>query len=90
MSPSKEIKPNVFARILRDQLRVSRDEFWAAIRTGQPVNRPVELDPPPAEYEAWVVTGLSKHGYDEDRVRAMTPEEAKARLLEIWSSPQEQ
>jgi hypothetical protein len=88
MDAGKRISPNVFARILRDQLRVNKAQFWEAIRTGQPVDRRMPLDEAPPEYPAWVVVGLLKYGYTEDQVRGMTPEEAEALLTEKWSTPQ--
>lgn len=87
LSPNREIRPNVFARILRDQLRVNKEQFWTAINTGQPVDRPVELDEAPPEYPGWVVMGLLKLGYTEDRIRHLTPAEAEALLYEKWSTP---
>lgn len=87
MDPNKRIGPNVFARILRDQLRVNKEQFWEAINTGQPVDRPVELDEAPAEYPGWVVMGLLRNGYTEAQIREMTPAEAQALLHEKWSSP---
>lgn len=82
--PSQQL----FSRILRDQLRVSRREFWTALQTGQPVDRPVpELEPAPPEYPAYVVSGLLARGLTEDQIRLMTPEEAEAKLVELWSTP---
>jgi len=87
MAADKVIKPGVFGAILRDQLKVSKAEFWQAIETGKPVDRPVDLDEPAAEYPAWVVFGLARFGYSEDDVRAMTPTDAEALLHEKWSQP---
>jgi len=86
MDPNKRIAPNVFARILRDQLRVSKAEFWQAVNSGMPVDRPVELDEPPPEYPGWVVLGLMKLGLSEGQIREMTPDEAESLLHERWSS----
>jgi hypothetical protein len=85
---NKVIQPNRFGVILREQLKVSREEFWEAINTGSPVARPVELEDAPPEYPLWVIWGLKNHGYSEEDVRKMTPEEAQALLQEKWSEPQ--
>ena len=87
MAANKPIRSNIFGVILREQLRVNREQFWTAIETGTPVDRPVKLEEAPPEYQAWVVFSLAKFGYDEDRVRQMTPEEAEALLQELWSRP---
>lgn len=87
MDGGKDIGPAVFTQILRRQLHVSKEQFWNTIDTGQPVDRPTDTDEPPPEYPAWILVGLMKHGYSEDDIRAMTPEEAEALLYEKWSSP---
>lgn len=84
---NKVIKPNRFGVILRDQLSVSRQEFWEAVNSGTPVDRPVVLDDAPPEYPAWVIWGLKKYGYSEKDVRKMTPEDAEALLWGKRSEP---
>ena len=81
----KVIRPNVFGVILRNQLKVSRDEFWAEIRSGDPVDRPVALDESAPEYPAWVVAGLIRVGIAEAEIREMSPTEAEALLHQKWS-----
>lgn len=52
--------PGRFAMILREQIKVSRAQFWEALRTGEPVERPAPVDAgQPVEHEAWVLTMLS-------------------------------
>lgn len=85
LAANKTIGPGVFGVILRSQLKVSRHEFWRAISGGKAVDRPTELDEPPAEYPAWIVFGLRKYGLSEAQVRTMTPEEAEALLRKKWS-----
>ncbi len=50
---SKKISPGRFGMILREQLEVSRADFWEAIRSGEPVSRPVEAEEAPVEHDAW-------------------------------------
>ncbi len=78
-------KLNLTGVILRNQLKVSRDEFWAAIRSGDPVDRPVALDESAPEYPAWVVAGLIRVGIAEAEIREMSPTEAEALLHQKWS-----
>lgn len=86
LAADKAIGPNVFATILRDQLRVNKAEFWMAINTESPVDRPVDpLEEAPPEYQLWVLMGLAKFGIHEEEVRQMTPEEAEALLHKKWA-----
>jgi hypothetical protein len=86
LAADKPIGPNVFATILRDQLKVNKAEFFAAIANGEPVDRPVDpLEEGPVQYPLWVVFGLAKFGIREDEVRRMTPEEATELLQRLWA-----
>lgn len=51
--------PGRFTLILRNQIKVSRTEFWQAVRSGEPVGRPVPVEEGQAEHEAWVVAVLA-------------------------------
>ncbi|MBW8059873.1 MAG: hypothetical protein FVQ78_05970 [Solirubrobacterales bacterium] len=56
---SSTISPGRLSTILREQLEVSRAEFWEAIRSGEPVERPVKADDEGAvEHESWVIAVL--------------------------------
>ena len=86
----KTIGENLFRKILRDQLKVGVADFWRAIQSGEPVDRPVPTVEAPPEYPAWVLFGLAKYGYDHERVRReMTPQEAQALLEQKRSEPPE-
>jgi hypothetical protein len=86
LAADKAIGPNLFALILREQLNVNKVEFWAAVDTGEPVDRPVDpLEEAPPEYALWVVMGLAKFGIYEDEVRKMTPQAAEALLQQKWA-----
>lgn len=57
---SRKISPGRFGTILREQLEASRAEFWEAIRSGKPIERPVEMDDEePVEHESWVIAVLA-------------------------------
>jgi hypothetical protein len=84
---NKVIKPNRFGVILREQLQVSRQQFWDTINSGTPVDRPGILDDAPVEYPAWLIWQLKPYGYSEEDVRSMTPEDAEALLWKKRSEP---
>jgi hypothetical protein len=86
----KSMSQDVFGVILRTQLRVSRSDFWDALRTGEPVDRPSEeAERPAPSHEAWVVLGLKGQGMTEEEIRQLTPEDAVSLLHEKWSQPRE-
>ncbi len=67
---SSTISPGRFSTILREQLEVSRAEFWQAIQSGESVERPVKPDDEgeAVEHEPWVIAVLVGELH-------MTPEE---------------
>jgi len=91
ISHSREKSPSAgrFSSILNKQLEVSRDEFWAALRTGTPVDRPGTPEQSPApRHEGWVVNVLGRDLHmTPDEIEALAPEEAQARVHEYWSEP---
>ena len=82
-----EIGEDLFRQILRVQLKVTRAQFWNTIKTGTPVDRPVEPLEEVQAYEPWVMKHLLLRGYSEDQIRELTPEEAKLLVHELWSQP---
>jgi len=86
-SASKTLSAGRFGTILREQLEVSRDEFWEAIRSGEPVSRPVPLDDPVAyRHPAWIVSVLvGQLHLDSAAVEALEPDEAEALVRDFWS-----
>lgn len=87
-SRDKSISPGRFAAILREQLEVSREQFWQAIRTGEPVARPVELDEPETavEHPAWVIRVLVEELHlSADEITRLSPKEAVDRVHAHWS-----
>jgi hypothetical protein len=87
LAADKPIGPNVLATILREQLRVNKAEFFGAIDSGRPVDRPVEpLDEKPVEYPDWVVLGLARLGIREEDARQMSMEEATELLQRLRAS----
>jgi hypothetical protein len=91
ISHSRSSKPSAgrFALILREQIKVSRTEFWQALRSGKPVARPgaVEAEQP-IEHEAWVVAVLAGDLHmTAEQLAVLDTEHAKQLVLDHWSRP---
>lgn len=78
--------PSLWAHILRDQLDVTGNEFWACARDGALPDRGA-LEPPPDAIPAGLVHQLLAHGVPEAEIRAMTASEAVQKMTDIWSRP---
>jgi hypothetical protein len=76
--------PSMWAHILREQLQVSEDEFWACVREKKVPQRG-RVEPTAASIPAGVVAQLLSHGVEESEVRVMSRAEAIERLNLIWS-----
>lgn len=88
---SKAISPGRFGTILREQLEVSRADFWEAIRSGEPVARPVDTeDEAPVEHDAWVIAVLvgGLHMSAEE-IEGLSEEEAVRLVHEHWAQRSE-
>jgi len=86
---SATISAGRFAAILRHQLEVSRVEFWDAIATGRPVDRPIELDEgAPVEHEAWVIAVLvGELHMSAEAIGKLSREGAIELVRQHWSRP---
>jgi hypothetical protein len=83
---SKKISPGRFGLILREQLEVSRADFWEAIRSGEPVSRPVETEKGPVEHDAWVIAVLvGELHLSAEEIEGLTEEEAVRLVHEHWA-----
>lgn len=85
----KTMSAGVFSQILKEQLEVSRQEFWETIRNGEPVSRPVETDEIEVfEHPAWVVNVLvgEMHMSAADLAELST-EDAERLVHEHWGRP---
>jgi hypothetical protein len=74
----------MWAHILRDQLQVGEDEFWACAREKKVPQRG-RGEPTTPSIPAGVVALLLTHGVEESAVRQMSRAEAIERLNRIWS-----
>jgi hypothetical protein len=76
--------PSMWAHILRDQLQVGDEEFWACVREKKLPQRG-RVEPTTPSIPAGVVAQLLSHGVEESEVRLMSRAEAIERLNLIWS-----
>ena len=76
--------PSMWAHILRDQLQVGEEEFWACVREKKMPQRG-RVEPTTPSIPAGVVAQLLSHGVEESEVRVMSRAEAIERLNLIWS-----
>lgn len=80
--------PRLWSHILRDQLEVSEQEFWACVRDGVAPARgaiAVDIERIPA---ALVYQLVVKYGVSEAEVGRMTRAEVLAALEARWSEPE--
>lgn len=77
---------SLWSHILRDQLQVSEEEFWACVRDGIKPGRGVPEARPEALPADLVHLLLTRVGLAESEVAAMTKAEAVERLSRYWSS----
>lgn len=76
---------DLWAHILRDQLKVAEDEFWACVKDGKPPQRSQPKRPPGEPVPPDVIWQLiHKVGVPEDDVRTMSKLEAVERLRRYY------
>lgn len=78
--------PGLWSRILRDQLRVSPDEFWACVQDKVVPDRGA-VHPPEESIPADVLTILVNRGVAEKEVLRMSRHQALALMYELLSKP---
>jgi hypothetical protein len=79
--------PSIWSHILRDQLDVDEETFWACVRDGVKPRRGEEETPAealPADLAHLLVTRLHLSSAE---VAQMSREEAIARMQQYWSQP---
>ena len=77
--------PSLWSHILRDQLDVSEEEFWACVRTGKRPDRGVPQVPAEALPADLVHLLISRVGLPDSVVAAMTKAEAVERVNRYWA-----
>lgn len=84
-----EIGEDLFHRILRDQLRVTEEQFWEVVR-GRAGSETVVAQPAVEPVPGWLVTRLLfTVGLSEGDVAQMTADEARAAWLDYQTRPRE-
>jgi hypothetical protein len=81
--------PGRFGVILREQIKVSRADFWEAPRSGEPAARPAPLEAEqPVEHQAWVDAVLvGELHMNAEQIEALDAEQAKQLVLDHWGRP---
>ena len=77
--------PAIWNHILRDQLKVGQDAFWACVQDGTRPDRGAPAPPPQALPADLVHLLLTRVGLTEDEVRRLSKPEAIARLQQHWT-----
>jgi len=77
--------PSIWGHILRDQLEVTEEEFWACVDEGKVPVRSRPAAPPPEAIPAGIVFLLRRHGVREEEILALTKAEAVALLATLLS-----
>jgi hypothetical protein len=78
--------PGIWGHILRDQLAVSEEVFWACVQDGRKPDRGGPPEPPPEALPAEMVYLLiHRVGLDESTVATMSKQDAAARLQQYWT-----
>jgi len=85
----KTMSPGRFKAILRNQLRVSEEDFWRALETGEPVERPSAPPEAEATLPAYLARVLERELHlSQEEIAALSEEEAKRLADEHWSKPE--
>lgn len=78
---------SLWGHILRDQLEVTADVFWACVNDDVLPDRGDSISAPPADaIPLGVLTQLKRIGVSDDELAAMTKDEAIAKLDEHWAA----
>lgn len=79
---SHEIGGDLLRHVLREQLRVTEEQFWETLRTGEPPVRPEDVKPPArAGIPLWLVRRLREQvGLPETEIADLDEHAARA----VW------
>ena len=79
--------PGLWSHILKDQLQVSKAEFWECLETKKPPQRAAPTEPEKEPIPTGVIWNLiDRVGLSEAEVGSMSKEEAIARLNTFWTT----
>ena len=77
--------PSLWGHILRDQLQVTEQEFWACVRENMKPERGAPEPPATALPADLVHMLITRVGLPEAEVAAMSKDQAIARLQQYWT-----
>jgi hypothetical protein len=77
--------PGIWSHILRDQLKVDEEAFWACVSEGKRPDRGAPVVPAEALPADLVHLLLTRVGLTEDEVRRLSKPEAIAHLQRFWT-----
>jgi hypothetical protein len=82
--------PGRFGVVLREQIKVSRAQFWEALRSGEPVPRPAPVDSDRLlEHEAWVLAVLTGELHmTAEQIETLDADQARQLVLDHWARRQ--
>jgi hypothetical protein len=78
---------SIWAHILRDQLDVDEETFWACVRDGAKPDRGQPDIPPEALPAELVHLLISRLGLSSAEIALMSREEAIGKMQHFWSEP---
>lgn len=65
---------------------ISRADFWEAIRSGEPVSRPVDTEEATVEHDAWVIAVLvGELHMSAEEIEGLREEEGVRLVHEHWA-----
>jgi hypothetical protein len=76
---------SLWSHILRDQLKVTQEVFWACVRDGTPPDRGTPAVPAQALPADVVYLLLTRVGLTEGEIRQLSRSEAIASLQQYWT-----
>ncbi len=81
--------PGRFGLILREQIKVSRAQFWEALRSGEPAVRPAPVEAEQqVEHDAWVLAVLvGELHMTAAQIEKLDAEQARQLVLDYWARP---
>ncbi len=82
--------PGRFGVILREQIKVSRAQFWEALSSGEAVRRPAPVETErQVEHEAWVLAVLAGELHmTAEQIETLDAVQARQLVLDHWARRQ--
>jgi len=90
-SRDKRPSPGRFSVMLREQIEISREQFWTALTSGEAVDRPAAAEAEhPVEHEAWVVAVLAGQLHmSAGEIEVLDHDAARQLVYDFWARPRD-